>query len=122
MEIEDLFRCTEKLVWWTANYYKGDGSLFDERMCTNHPIAYLYTLACAQGGSRQDLYVEGAPAILEQSLLLGVFKSAFVNFRMLHYSEVITYLRVLSILHISICLPTHYIVGKCRVLAEDGFG
>jgi hypothetical protein len=41
---------------------------------------------------------------------------------MLRSVEVVSLLRVLSILHISICLPTRWLAGKSQDLAEYNFG
>jgi hypothetical protein len=132
LEVEDLFRGCEKSFSGNANYAKGQGSQFTYWMSTNHSTAYLYPLARSCGGARQDLCVEGAPAVL----MNAQFYLAFLNWRMsiqdgilatklylmIRSMEVIALLCVLSILHIAICLPTRWLAGKTHELAEYGFG
>jgi uncharacterized membrane protein len=132
----DMMRCTEKLLAPTANYAKGSGAEFEQWMLEHHPGAILYPTARACGGARQDLCVEGAPAILMNL----PYYLEFLNWRMaavggksdailatkmwimLRSSEVIALLRVLSILHIAICLPIRWLAGKCHELKEYDFG
>ena len=63
-EIDDLLHCTEKEFGLTANYAKGHGSIFENWMRTYHLTAYLFPIIRACGGSRHDLGVEVAPAVL----------------------------------------------------------
>ena len=64
LDIDDLFRCIDKEFSRTANYAKGHGSEFFWWMREFHPDMYLFPVICALGGTRQDLYVEAAPAVL----------------------------------------------------------
>ena len=64
LDIEDLFRCIDKEFSKTANYAKGHGSEFFWWMQEFHPDAYLFPVIRALGGTRQDLCVEAAPAVL----------------------------------------------------------
>ena len=63
-DIEALLCCIEKEFELNANYHKGHGPLFEKWMLTYHPVIYLYPITHACGGARQDLGVEGAPAVL----------------------------------------------------------
>ena len=63
-DIGDLLRAIEKYFGITANYAKGKGSMFLDYMKRYHPNAYLYPMSRACGGSRQDIGVEGAVAVL----------------------------------------------------------
>ena len=63
-EIEDLLRCIEKLFAETAQYAKGAGAMFTEWMRAFHVGVYLYPIVRALGGNRQDMGIEGAPAVL----------------------------------------------------------
>ena len=63
-EIDDLLRCIEKLLAETAQYAKGCGTLFMEYMNAFHIGVYLYPIARALGGTRQDIGLYGAPAVL----------------------------------------------------------
>jgi hypothetical protein len=60
--IDNLLRCIEKEVAKTANYAKGHGAFFDHYMKVFHPGVYLFLVARALGGTRQDIGVEvGGP-------------------------------------------------------------
>ncbi len=119
MDIVNLYRGTEKMVGATTNYHKGDGRYFVYFENEFHPTAYLYPLVCACGGTRQALCVEGTPSILMNLPLYLQFlhwrmcvcgtsgdgilaTNLYMNFQSM---EVVALLRVLSILHISICMP-----------------
>ena len=118
-EINGLLCCIEKEFGLTANYAKGHGSIFENWMQTYHPTAYLFPIVQACGGLRQDLGVEGAPAVLMNlpyylqflhwHLSIGISSDGILQqklFTLLHSTEVVALLWVLSILHIAICLPT----------------
>ena len=136
MNVEDLYRCVEKEFGQTANYNKGQGNRFGYWLHKYHPGAYLFPIARACGGARQDLCVEGAPAILMNLPYYLQFLKWLMStcgskgdgilatklHIMLTSVEVIALLRLLSILHISICLPTRWLAGKTQDLAEYDFG
>jgi hypothetical protein len=137
MNVEDLHRCIEKMFGLNANNYaKGSGSEFFRWIEEYHPGAYLFPIARACGGTRQDLCVEGAPAVLMNLPYYYQFLTwrmgtcgtsgdgilATKLYLMLRSVEVVSLLRVLSILHISICLPTRWLAGKSQDLAEYNFG
>ena len=63
-EITDILRAMEKYFGLTANYAKGKGLMFHDYMKRYHPLAHLYPVARACGGSRQDIGVEGDIALL----------------------------------------------------------
>ena len=99
---------------------------FMHYMQTFHPKVYLYPIARACGGSRQDVGTEGAiPALMNTPYYLG-----FLNWRLntgadgilekklstlLGSTEVQGLLRILSIIHISVVLPTRWLGGKTQV-------
>ncbi len=62
--IEDFFRCVEKEFGENANYAKGHGAEFTQWMKEYHTDEYLFPLARACGGTRQDICLEGAPVVL----------------------------------------------------------
>ena len=118
-DIDDLLRCIEKEFGRTANYAKCHGSLFEEWMRIHHTGAYLFPITRALGGTRQDIGVKGAPAFLMNlpyyleflnwRLSSGVKSDAILQrklYMMLRYVELVSFLRVLSILHIAVCLST----------------
>ena len=63
-DIGNLFRTIKKYFGGTANYAKGKGSMFMDYMRHYHPTSYLYPVSQSCGGSRQDLGVEGAVAVI----------------------------------------------------------
>ena len=101
-----------------------------------HLTTYLYPLVRACGGTRQDLSVEGAPSIL---MNLPLYLQ-FPNWRMgacgtagdgilatnlyiyLRSVEVVALFRVLSILHILICMPVRWLASKTAELSDYDFG
>ena len=132
-EITDILRAIEKYFGLTANYAKGKGSMFQDYMKRYHPMAYLYPVARACGGSRQDIGVEGAIAVLMNlphylEFLIwrmqcggnGILERKL--YTILRSVEMVALLRVLSILHISICMPLRWLAGNCGNLSEFGFG
>jgi hypothetical protein len=68
-----LLRAVEKECAKTANYAKGHGDAFHHWMRTYHPNSYLYPFARACGGSRQDIGLEGCPAVLMNLQYLVAF-------------------------------------------------
>ena len=133
-EVVSLLIALEKYFAETANYAKGRGSCFYHYMITYHPNAYVYPVARATGGNRQDIGVEGALAIMNIPYYLE-----FLNWRLscggktesileknlfilLQSVEVVAMLRVLSILHIAVCMPLRWLSGNCQDLAEHDFG
>ena len=60
----NLLQAVEKYVGGEANYAKGKGAVFEHWMRRYHPTAYLFVVSRACGGSRQDIGVEGAVAVL----------------------------------------------------------
>ena len=104
-----------------------------EYMRRYHPTAYLYLVSRACGGSRQDIGFEGAVAVVMKISLY--FK--FLNWRMscrgdgtlennlyiiLRSVEMMSLLRVLSILHISLYLPLIWLHENCGDLRNYFFG
>ena len=64
LSIDDFFCCTEKEIGENANYAKGHGAEFAQWMKEFHADEYIFPLARACGGTRQDICLEGAPAVL----------------------------------------------------------
>jgi hypothetical protein len=134
--VVDLFRCIEKVFGLNANYAKGQGAEFLTWFLENYSGEYLFPIMRACGGSRQDICVEGAPAVLMnlpyylrfldwRISAFGGKSEAILQTKlyiMLRSVEVVALLRVLSILHISICLPTRWLAGKSHELGEFDFG
>ena len=132
-DITELLRAIEKEFALTANYAKGHGSMFKKWMLTYHPRALLYPVARALGGNRQDIGVEGSPAVymnLRYYLSFLDWRLSITSdnilqkslFYTLQSAEMVGLLRVLSILHISVCLPTRWLTGHAHDLAEFKFG
>ena len=112
----------------TANYFKGDGSLFLHWMELNHPGALLYPLG-RMGGSRQYAVTEGSLPVymnwhfyvefLHQRLCAGTAEGNILHtsiFIVLSSIKIVAMLRVLSIVHISIVIPMRFLCGRCQHL------
>ena len=133
-DVIQLLRAVEKYFGGNANYAKGKGAEFMHWMRHKYPRAYLYAVSWACGGSRQDIGVEGAVAVLMNvpyylEFLIWRFKCGHTNgilernlYMLLRSVEMISLLRVLSILHISVCMPLRWLAGNCGELGEYGFG
>lgn len=134
LDVMDLLRAIEKYFGGNANYEKGKGALFMNWMGTWHKKAYLYGVSRACGGNRQDIGVEGAIAVfmnLPYYLEFLVWRIRCGHdtgilernlFLMLSSVEVVSFLRVLCILHISICMPLRWLTANCGDLEQYKFG
>ena len=131
--IGNLLIAVEKYFGESANYAMGKGNLFYIWLHRYHKGAYVYPVSRACGGTRQDIGVKGAVAILMNIPLYleflvwrlkcglgGILEKNL--FSLLQSSGMVALLRLLSILHISICLPLRWLVGHCGDLADYGFG
>ena len=132
-DIVGILRAIEKYFGGTANYAKGKGSLFMDYMRRYHPTAYLYSISRACGGARQDIGVEGAIAVLMNipyylEFLIWRFRCGGDGileknlWLVLRSVEFVALLRVLSILHLSVCMPMRWLAGNCGALEEYDFG
>ena len=133
-DVINLLRAVEKYFGGEANYAKGKGAVFKHWMERYHPTAYLFAVSRACGGSRQDIGVEGAVAVLMNTpyyleFLIWRMRCGHTDgilernlYMLLRSVEMISFLRVLSILHISICMPLRWLAGNCGSLAEHNFG
>eukprot|EP00956_Cyclotella_meneghiniana_P008423 scaffold11328_cov66-Cyclotella_meneghiniana.AAC.8 len=136
MDIVQFYRGVEKMVGGTANYAKGSGKEFVFYTEEFHPTTYLYPLTRACGGTRQDLSVEGAPSILMnlplylqflrwRSGVCGTSGDGILATNLQIYLrsvEMVALLCVMSILHISICMPIRWLAGKTAELSDYDFG
>ena len=134
LDVIDLLRAVEKYFGGNANYAKGKGSMFMNWMETWHPEAFLFGVARACGGSRQDIGVEGAIAVIMNvpfylEFLVWRMRCGHDGgilernlFMMLRSIEVISLLQVLAILHILVCMPMRWLAGNCGDLAQYNFG
>ena len=121
-----LFAIDKCFSMW-CNYSKGSGAEFQAWMKKYHPGSLLVPVTRASG-SRQDLTVEGAPAVywnrhyylefLKQSLDTVdniLHTNLYVT---LKCSEMIAMTRVFSILHFSVVSPMQYLAGSSHLLGE----
>ena len=124
-DIGNIIRAIEKYFGEQANYTKGKGSMYYDYMRRYHQGVYLFPVSRACGGARQDIGVEGAvPPIMNIPYFLE-----FLSWRMscggdgileknlymtLRSVEMVSLLRILSILHISLCLPLLVLLGLLR--------
>ena len=103
-------------------------------MKTFHSGVYLFPVARALGGSRQDIGVEGAVPVrmnLKYYIEFLVWRlTCAVNDNLLQTSlfitlcsvEMVALLRALSILHIAVCMPVRWLAGNMEHLAQNNFG
>jgi hypothetical protein len=126
----------EKEFGDNANHAKGHRVEFKQSKKEFHPDTYLFPLARACDGTRQDICLEGAPAVLMnlpfylqylhwQISAAGGKSDAILQtnlYIMLRSTEVVALLHILSILHISICLPTRWLAGNSHELSKFNFG
>ncbi len=129
-DLSNIFRAIEKFFEETANYAKGSGSMYYDYMRTYNPKAHHYQIARVLGGTRQDVGSKGAMAafmnipffveFLDWQLSCGTGDGILMKnlFIILQSVEIIALFRVLSILHIPICIPTRWLAGKTQELAE----
>ena len=99
-----------------------------------HPTAYIYAVSPACGGSHQDIGVEGAIVVLMNVpyyLEFLIYRMRCVHrdgilernlFMMFRSVKMIDFLRVLSILHIAVCMSLLWIAGNCGDLSQHNFG
>ena len=109
-------------------------TVFVGYMCTYNTGAHHFQIARALGGTRQDVGSEGAMSafmnipffveFLDWRLSCGTGDGILMKnlFIILQSVEIIALFRVLSILHIAICIPTRWLAGKTQELAEFRFG
>ena len=134
--ISAIIRAIDKEFSLSANYPKGHGELFKAWMKKNYPGALLFHVERA-AGSRQDLCTEGSLAIFmnypyyaefldEQLSKVSTNLQASILQRnlwvVLTSSEMIALARLLSILHISICMPFRYLAGKTHEFTQYNWG
>ena len=135
--ISAIIRALDKEFSLSANYRKGHGELFLEWIREYHPGVLLFHVERASG-SRQDLCTEGSLAIFMNYPYYVEFLDTQLRklkknnqqasilqmnlFVVLTCMEMIALARLLSILHISICMPFRFLAGKCHEFKEFGFG
>jgi hypothetical protein len=131
-----IIRAVNKEFSLSTNYSKGRGELFLEWMRANHPGELLLHGERA-AGSRQDLCTEGCMVIymnypyyikfLDTSLrkpnatnkVSILQQNLFVS---LKTSEFVALSRLLSFLHVAVCIPCRWLAGKTHELARYDWG
>ena len=112
---------------------QGKGCLFTSYNSIFHEKEYRWPAVRATGGNHFDIGGDGACSVLMNlpyyleflvwRMICGVNgileKSIYLQLRSM---EVVALLRVLAILHISLCMPHRWLAGNCRDLKEYGFG
>ena len=135
--ISAIIRAVDKEFSLSANYPKGHGEIFLEWMRVKHPGELLLHVE-RSSGSRQDLCTEGSMAILMNYPYYVEFLDQMLRkkqksgqkpstlqqnlFIALTSLEMIALVRLLSILHISICMPFRWLAGKTHELQEHNWG
>ena len=127
-----LSHCFMQLKKKTKNYTKGHGDQFYHWMQTFHSNEYLYPFAQACGGSRQDISLEGCPAVSMKKCFLVLFFNDSLSisddnilqkllFITLQSVQFISLLKVLNIMHISFCLSTCWLRSNIDGLGDFDF-
>ena len=134
--ISALIREIDKEFSVSSNYLKGHGELFLEWMQAHHPGELLLHVERVSG-LVQDMCTEGSMVILMNYPYCVDFLDRNLRMRKkndkasvlqlnlfvpLTSSEMIALMRLLSILHISACMPIRWLVGKTNELKECGWG
>ena len=134
--ISAIIRAVDKEFSLSANYPKGHGALFAQWMRDYHPGELLLHVERA-AGSRQDLCTEGCLPIARNYEYWLEFldwmlkktgkddKASILQrnlFVALGSVEMIALARLLSIIHISVCMPFRWLAGKTHELAEYKWG
>jgi hypothetical protein len=132
-----IIRAVDKEFSLSANYPKGHGKLFLEWIREYYPGVLLLQVEHA-AGSRQDLCTEGSMAVYLNypyhveflDMMLRKLRCGNSNdkasilqqnlFVVLTSEEMIALSRLLSILHISVCTPFHWLAGKMHELQDYG--
>ena len=128
-----LIRAFDKEFSLCANYPKGHGEEFKEWIKKNHPGELLLHVERASG-SRQDLFVEGAPAVywnrqyciefLDEQLRLPSKGNVLQEnlFIVLSSLEMVGLSRILSILYLCIVIPVRWLSAKTHTLGKYNWG
>ena len=135
--ISAIIRAIDKEFSLCANYPKGHGQLFLEWMRKHHKGELLLHVERASG-SRQDLCTEGSLAVLmnypyyveflDQALRKTRKKGEKASILQLNLfvaltsQEMISLVRLLSIVHLSIVMPMRWLSGKTHELKDHGWG
>ena len=124
--ISTIIRAIDTEFSLSANYPKGHGDLFAEWVLQRYPGALLLHVERA-AGSRQDLCTEGClPIVMNYPYYLEFLdwmlkktgktdKASILQrnlFVVLGSVEMIALARLLSIIHISVCMPFRCLLGR----------
>jgi len=137
MSMSALIRAVDKEFSLSANYPKGHGKLFLEWIREYYPGVLLLHVERA-AGSRQDLCTEGSMAVYMNYQYYIEFLDMMLRkthrgngnemasilqqnlFVALTSTEMIALSRLLSIFHISVCMPFRWLAGKTHELRDFG--
>ena len=127
--IEGLIRAVGKYFGLCKNYAKGNGDHFQAWMERNYPDDLLMHVREPRG-ARQDVCVESAGAIYWNrpfyvEFLMMRLKSAEKSnileenlYLLLTCSEMVASCRVMSIVHISLCIPMRWLAGNSHLMGK----
>ena len=128
-----LIRAFDKEFSLCCNYPKGHGEVFCEWIKKKHSGEMLLHVERA-GGSRQDLFLEGAPAIywnrqyciefLDEQLRMSCGGNILQENLFIVQSslEMVALSRLCSIFFLCICAPVRWIAGNTHTLQEYNWG
>jgi len=128
----ELNRQVDKECNVTCNYKKGHGDEYQDYKEEFHPGKRWLPVIRALGGTRQDGSFEAALPIYDQrqDILNFLAKELDISENILQDSlflalgsmQVIAMLRVASILHLAVVLPTRWLAGNTHTLADCKWG
>jgi len=128
----ELNRQVDKECNVTCNYKKGHGDEYQDYKEEFHPGKRWLPVIRALGGNRQDGSFEGALPIYDQrqDILNFLVKELDISqsilqdslFMSLGSMQVIAMLRVASILHLAVMMPTRWLAGNTHKLADCKWG
>ena len=134
--ISAVIRAVDKEFSLSANYPKGHGELFKQWMRDKHDGELLLHVERASG-SRQDLCAEGSLSIVmnypyylefldeqlkkrEKGKMASILSQNL--FVVLKSSEMLALARLMSIFHLSVCMPHRWLAGCTHELREFEWG
>ena len=128
-------RAFDKMFSLCANYPKGWGEIFREWMKENHTGELLFCVERAASGGRQDVASMAALAMYwnrnfcvefleEMMVYCGKQDNILAGnlWSLLASTEIISVACLWSIFHLSIIMPTRWLLANTHMLADDNWG
>ncbi len=132
-DIGNVCRCVDKEFNFTANYPKGHGNAFHDWMRRFHPGELMMPAIRTLGGDHQDSSFEGAlPVYMGRKFFVQFLHKELCSssnenilqtnmFIILRSTEMISQLRIASIVFMAVVVPMHWLAGKMHKLAHHNW-